>query len=992
MHQALLSFNAGEVSPYLRHRIDFEKSSSSAELMENFIAMPYGGVMKRPGLRWMVNTLTAGEHSKAFPFIASDGTRYVIHFAGYSAGVSSGVITVYRAADGTTAATLSDTATEGPHPSYLWLDTKNPLRTLQMVAVNDVMFFSHANLHPFQIRRMSDTYWKLEWIPFTNPPLLDENTDDKWNMILSSDPQPVNWTVHRMYHVSDVVAYLGNVYTCILAHPLPVEGLTRDALAPVGTDDAACWVAGNAGTVVWDIGIDYKEGDLVTHNDAEYVCRHWHTSSTEATTTDNCNEPGVGRFFEGHDFFGEIIPMYGWQTWQFFWARKMYAKGEKVKIRLTGGTEWSHYKIGEIGTDNTYYRGDTVYRNGCKYVANRDHRAWYWTEPEYSGTVPEFEPIIGTPVPTHPWSYYWDMVEEIFPAVSPGIQSPGEFIELKISRNDDDMDRQMTAIGTHSGKWTIPIQVKGGWQFFTYGSWIGSFFIQESKDNGLTWKQIRSYKANGDRNVADRGIAEDARLLRLGFIRDTSGAGDPNNSTLVPDDVFVEGRVRVTQRVDGSNLKAVIVNPSISGKTYQFAKSAFSEIHGFPRALCLHESRLCLAGTSDHPVSFWMSRTDDFLNFEPGVNPDHAIFATLATSTQAPIQWLSSQRRMFIGTSLGEWVAGSETTDAPMTPADCVVHQYAANGSAPVQPLLVGPSLLFCTRNGGRLMEMSYSSVMEVYDTADLSRLAEHLTHAGIRGMGWQQTREPGMWLVRHDGVLIHFAYSRAEKIAAWSQHNSAGGVFRDVVVLPSEAGDDEVFFIVDRGAVSCLERFPQHWQAAIENGAAGIPWFHVDGVAGSGSTISIPAHLRNVALSKVTLPASTPSALPTVATATFTGATSALGASSWWQIGFPIVSRLTGLPIDTQVQDGTTQARRKRQHKLILSIFRSRGGYVWNTLESSRQPVANTQPNEVLRTGWEETIPDAGHLDDLQLHVYHGEIFPFCLRCAVMRWKLHEA
>jgi hypothetical protein len=31
MNQAFLTFNAGEVSPYLRHRIDFEKTPAAAE-------------------------------------------------------------------------------------------------------------------------------------------------------------------------------------------------------------------------------------------------------------------------------------------------------------------------------------------------------------------------------------------------------------------------------------------------------------------------------------------------------------------------------------------------------------------------------------------------------------------------------------------------------------------------------------------------------------------------------------------------------------------------------------------------------------------------------------------------------------------------------------------------------------------------------------------------------------------------------------------------
>ena len=86
MHTALLSFNSGEVSPYLRHRIDLDKAASSCETLRNFLALPYGGVVKRPGLVSLAGIevdsepVTVGENQTMFPFIASTGDRYLLHF------------------------------------------------------------------------------------------------------------------------------------------------------------------------------------------------------------------------------------------------------------------------------------------------------------------------------------------------------------------------------------------------------------------------------------------------------------------------------------------------------------------------------------------------------------------------------------------------------------------------------------------------------------------------------------------------------------------------------------------------------------------------------------------------------------------------------------------------------------------------------------------------------------------------------------------------
>ena len=46
------SFSAGELSPRLYGRTDLQKHASGAELVENFIIRPEGGLMRRHGTRF----------------------------------------------------------------------------------------------------------------------------------------------------------------------------------------------------------------------------------------------------------------------------------------------------------------------------------------------------------------------------------------------------------------------------------------------------------------------------------------------------------------------------------------------------------------------------------------------------------------------------------------------------------------------------------------------------------------------------------------------------------------------------------------------------------------------------------------------------------------------------------------------------------------------------------------------------------------------------
>ena len=98
-HQAFLAFNSGEISPYLHFRSDFAKVPSGAAKMRNFLPLPFGSFSKRPGTQWLAETLGSGVNSRAFPFISSDGSKYILRF-------TQGFLKIYRT-NGTTAATLA---------------------------------------------------------------------------------------------------------------------------------------------------------------------------------------------------------------------------------------------------------------------------------------------------------------------------------------------------------------------------------------------------------------------------------------------------------------------------------------------------------------------------------------------------------------------------------------------------------------------------------------------------------------------------------------------------------------------------------------------------------------------------------------------------------------------------------------------------------------------------------------------------------------------
>jgi len=985
----MLSFNAGEVTPYLRRRIDLEKSASAAERLENFIAMPYGGVIKRPGLRWLADLGTAKRNSRLFPFIASNGSRYLLHF-------TPDLLTILRT-DGTVADTCAFMN------GYTWpgtFDWENSIRDLHMEQINDVAFFTHPGTFPLRLSRLSDTEWTLEFIPFDRAPTLDENLDKTQTFTVASNPVAPTWASGASYTAGAKV-FTNCEWECIAPH-------TASAANHPGT--GANWRsfwrrmfynAGDAITLLCDERSEaawqgyriafYAEDTYYADPDTDgvFISNQDHTSDEYTPQTD-------ATIYKDGDVWTVAVPI-DWDAFAIytgemqldtviFEAGKLYVcilgyypeTDGPFQPNVDAGWElyWAEYAdLTEMlplpewteGSGPSYGIGDRISHLGRVFVCIDAHTV---------GADDTSEPGVGDD-----WEDYWSEVSRMVESFGTGPFSPGNY--YRISPERDDQDFQVEIAATSGAGISPVIIVQGAWNFFTYGTWQGTFTLERSANQGATWETVRAWEGKKDRNVADSGIEDDPVWLRLRWQHGAGGSSNPRG-VLIPENPSVTGYALMTAYVSAKEMTGTAVTPLMSGNTFRWAEGAFNSRYGYPRAMALHESRLCFAGTTDHPVSLWISASDDLLNFETGPEPDDALFVTLALSASSPIRWMASQRRLFIGTAFGEWVTGSETSDQPLTPTNFLARQYSGYGSAAIAPHMAGDAVLFLERKAVRLREMAFDDTRGAYDAADLTRLSEHLVRGGISCMGWQSTREPGLWVVRRDGVLLHFAWIRREQVAAWSRHSTEGGEFLDVAVIPSDGGDDEIFFVIQRGTQMHLERFPQNWQAAVENNSA---WLHLDGVSGSGTSINIPPHLRTDAITRV-INATT---APVVTTQNYTGQTTQTIASAPWQIGRPYTAALDSLPIDTQSQDGTTQGPRKRLHKILLDLYQSRGGEAFNRSEADRKPITNTQPGEVLRSGWEEIIPDAGHLDDVQLRIRHADPFPFCLRTAVLRWQLHE-
>ena len=146
--------------------------------------------------------------------------------------------------------------------------------------------------------------------------------------------------------------------------------------------------------------------------------------------------------------------------------------------------------------------------------------------------------------------------------------------------------------------------------------------------------------------------------------------------------VVVRGRhIRIVNPdpVDRQRAFGVALQKLANGKpTRDWQEQAFSEAHGWPICVTVHQERLVIGGSRDVPDRLWFSKTGHPFNFDPGTGlDDEAISFRLAGDEQHAIRGLLPGRLLQVFTTSGEWIVRG----APVTPESVAVELQTRIGS-----------------------------------------------------------------------------------------------------------------------------------------------------------------------------------------------------------------------------------------------------------------------------------------------------------------------
>jgi hypothetical protein len=456
---------------------------------------------------------------------------------------------------------------------------------------------------------------------------------------------------------------------------------------------------------------------------------------------------------------------------------------------------------------------------------------------------------------------------------------------------------------------------------------------------------------------------------------------------------------------DATKIAGEIGQSNTSGKTFDWRLGEWSDSTGYPSCGAFHEQRLWFASTASNPQTIWASTSGDFENFRPTeldstVLDDNGIGFTLGSTKANSIKWLVPGTSLSVGTTGGEWqVKSSSATSEPITPTNIVVVPHTEHGSHYlVQPIKIGPYILFCDRPGKKVRELVYDFSVDSLASKDLTYISEHLFRNGGGAIASAYQQEPNnlCWFVMDDGTLSCLTINKEQEIIAWHRHTIAGGEVESIAVVPGLSNSrDLVYMVVQRGENRYVELLQDDFYPASPSTKTNMMF--LDGLVEldskfKGTTIAGLHHLEG---KYVTV---TMNGVPLSSTYQVSGGSITISPSqtdSEMHVGLAYTSTAKSLPPEGGSIFGTSQGKIKKIAKYNVRLLNSLElSYGFDANGQSLNSITNLHENGTstdFYTGTKELIPNNPYDAESQWTLSTSKPYPLNILSVTMTVEAGE-
>jgi len=404
------------------------------------------------------------------------------------------------------------------------------------------------------------------------------------------------------------------------------------------------------------------------------------------------------------------------------------------------------------------------------------------------------------------------------------LQNPPVEVQEKLDdKSSDDGTQLRPAAGGGYGWASELFPIRGEVTFKTEGVWSGVLELQEYTEDGNLSTIATISSENGNSNTElTREIVSFGSSVRVACVRrehaykinrSVKGDGGLVNYTLECDEgcqwtLSATGDRFVYMEITGkrhlSDGRDVYIVKSYGGATNEFttdtyALGAFGVTRKYPQCIGIYQERMVYAASETKPTTLWLSRTNDWGDFEDLGDDVSAITMTMQTEKYDAIRWIKTIKTgITIGTRYGEYIFGE--SNGGVVTADNGRFLNASNiGSSVCNPEVLGTALLMVKTGGEEIHRIDYNTLSEESAGTNVSMLASHLFE-GDEVVDMLAVRSPTnvLFAVTDSGKLAALMYEPAYNVLGWSCFEVLDGV--ECAVPYRQDGKDILAMIVKKG------------------------------------------------------------------------------------------------------------------------------------------------------------------------------------------------
>jgi len=379
----------------------------------------------------------------------------------------------------------------------------------------------------------------------------------------------------------------------------------------------------------------------------------------------------------------------------------------------------------------------------------------------------------------------------------------GSYWEIREKREAQKATEDLKTAG--SGPWDSgAVPIFGDWVFNTSGDWAGEIGLYRSIDNFSTEELIHSVSSTKSDNFNITGSESNPKaqynIKSIGTFTNSTAQG---LAIITAPAIEVKGSFKITQYTSSTSVTADWVESldSTAGgavaATELWSEGAFSNVQGWPAAICFYQGRIWFGGTDNRKQTIWGSKIDSFKNFGtsvPNVLASDGVSYTLSSVEQNKIRWFAGEDALLIGTSGEEYSLRGADNNAISATSAPLIQVQSSIGSAYIQPRQVGGSVVFVSPERQRVYELSYDWRARGYAAEDLTRL--NAKNTGATGRAYTQiaySQDPYriLWLP-NNGQIDCLVVEKQEEVQAWFEREPNDNGIDKFLSVASVYGSDE--------------------------------------------------------------------------------------------------------------------------------------------------------------------------------------------------------